>query len=1198
MNQNNATSLLVVSFLLLTLLLVACGGEKPTATLVPTLPEPTAAAQEGSTPPPETVSIPPTDYQNITWSWVSFTDPVNGPQDIPQPERYQITLNPDGTISVKADCNMVSGTYAVEGSNISIELGPSTMAMCPEDSMADPFTQHLTAASIMFFDSGDMLFDTFADSGTMRFSSSISGGEVPVISQPIYRWGEVADRLWVLVGYGDAANPTVVQEGTKITAVFSSVEPTVTGSGGCNNYFASYSSTDEGGLTIEGPIGSTMMACETGMEQEASYFAALEMVTNWAISEAGRLELTYNTGQTYEEKLVYAPGEVPLVGTIWRLVSYGDPDELTDIEQGTSITAEFSPETDTTGTVSGNATCNSYTTGYTLDENQISFGPIAGTMMMCPVGAGQETAYLAALASAQTYQIMGPNMQISYDGGVLNFTSLNLSLEYALWQAVEILGEATPEGAQITAIFTPGDVEGEGVVGGNAVCNSYNTGYETDGESLTITGPIAMTMALCPDETLARLEEAYLTALEKAESYEILGDQLVLHTGDGDIQYAANREPLEGTLWTLISVGPPNEPQSPVEGSHFTAEFSRLPTLPSGTVKGTTGCNDWNATYTANLTEIKINLPAITGNEDCPWGTDNPEVEQAFFLGLNAATEYRIAGNVLQIPYGEGDSMRVMNFQATQPPVEEVLDLSPLDNTFWYLSAMGDKTALPGSEVTAGFEINADGTTGTMSGSGGCNAYNTAIGENFAVGPIASTARACETAVMDQESAYFAWLASAYTYSRAGDQLLISTGKGVLTYNSRPVLDQSHLLQNVTWYAISYEQSKAVAGSNPTAFFASDGRSLSGKTGCNDYTGTYTAKQGNGLTISGFAATQAACSSDALTRQEQAFLQLLPMAVSYSVNGNQLQVRTAEGGTLNFSAVPPAPVGPKAVIVAPKVGDAGQVLVFDGYQSTAGSAPIVSYEWDMGDGTQFYGPVYEYAYGTAGTYTVKLTVVDKAGERNTASQSVQINPVANVTPPGASIEGPTAAFVGEEATFSAARSQQGNSAIAGYLWQSGDGNNTAQVPENTFTTIYGRAGTYYPSVTVVGADGLSDSASMAIVINARLEGTDWILANPLPGTSITLNFANGGLSGFAGCNSYSATYITTLAEGPSNAISVGPISSTGQMCSEEIMDQEQGYLTSLESVSQYTIEGTVLTLTTASGPLTFNAAMATPLVTP
>jgi heat shock protein HslJ len=312
---------------------------------------------------------------------------------------------------------MVSGTYTLEDSSISIELGPSTMAACPEDSLADQFLQNLTAAAIMFFDGGDMMFDLQFDSGTMRFSQS--GGIAPEVSQPIYRWGEVADRLWVLVGYDDAGNPTVVEEGTVITAVFSSSEPTVGGSGGCNNYFTGYESTDDGDLTISGPIGGTMMFCEGFMDQEAAYFAALETVSGWALTEEGRLELTYDTGQPYEEKLIYAPGQTPLTGTTWRLVSYGDPDDLQDVLEGTSITAEFVPETDNSGTVGGNATCNGYSTSYTLEGDQISFGPIAGTLMMCPIGADQEVTYLAALESAQTYQIAGPNMQIVYDGGVL-----------------------------------------------------------------------------------------------------------------------------------------------------------------------------------------------------------------------------------------------------------------------------------------------------------------------------------------------------------------------------------------------------------------------------------------------------------------------------------------------------------------------------------------------------------------------------------------------------------------------------------------------------------------------------------------------------------------------------------------------------------------------------------------------------------
>jgi hypothetical protein len=69
------------------------------------------------------------------------------------------------------------------------------------------------------------------------------------------------------------------------------------------------------------------------------------------------------------------------------------------------------------------------------------------------------------------------------------------------------------------------------------------------------------------------------------------------------------------------------------------------------------------------LSEIKINLPSKTNNEDCPWGAGNFEVEQQFFLGLNSADSYTILGNTLLIVDTDGD--QVFNFRATELPVEE-----------------------------------------------------------------------------------------------------------------------------------------------------------------------------------------------------------------------------------------------------------------------------------------------------------------------------------------------------------------------------------------------------------------------------------------------------------------------------------------------------------------------------------------------
>jgi heat shock protein HslJ len=317
----------------------------------------------------------------------------------------------------------------------------------------------------------------------------------------------------------------------------------------------------------------------------------------------------------------------------------------------------------------------------------------------------------------------------------------------------------------------------------------------------------------------------------------------------------------------------------------------------------------------------------------------------------------------------------------------------------------------------------------------------------------------------------------------------------------------------------------------------------------------------------------------------------LESATGYIIRGSALQIQTVDGSVVNYTSVPPAePVAPTAIIGGPEQADSGETLTFDGSGSTAGSTAIARYDWDLGDGTALSGASVQYAYNEAGSYTIRLTVTDQAGLTGSATQPVQVRPVVDVQPPTAAIEGPEMAFVGEQVTFSAANSSQGTGAIASYQWQSGDGNNTGPQGEDSFTTIYVTPGTYYATVTVADANGLGDSATMAIQVNATPGGTEWILQNTIPGTTISLQFANGNITGFAGCNNYNATY-TILVADPENSISVSDLTSTGSVCSQQIMNQEQGYFASLQSGSSYTIAGNTLTLTTGQGILVFRAAV-------
>jgi len=66
------------------------------------------------------------------------------------PANFTLQFKPDGTVAIQADSNQVGGTYTIEGSLITIELGPSTMAACPEGSLADQFVAQLNAAAIYF----------------------------------------------------------------------------------------------------------------------------------------------------------------------------------------------------------------------------------------------------------------------------------------------------------------------------------------------------------------------------------------------------------------------------------------------------------------------------------------------------------------------------------------------------------------------------------------------------------------------------------------------------------------------------------------------------------------------------------------------------------------------------------------------------------------------------------------------------------------------------------------------------------------------------------------------------------------------------------------------------------------------------------------------------------------------------------------
>jgi heat shock protein HslJ len=111
----------------------------------------------------------PSDLQDVTWEWVSFTTPVEQLQ-IDGPSKYTIRFSPDGKVAVKADCNRGTGSYAFgDDRGISFKPLALTRAACPAGSLSDRFVKEVGRASSYFIRDGDLYLELPADSGTLRF---------------------------------------------------------------------------------------------------------------------------------------------------------------------------------------------------------------------------------------------------------------------------------------------------------------------------------------------------------------------------------------------------------------------------------------------------------------------------------------------------------------------------------------------------------------------------------------------------------------------------------------------------------------------------------------------------------------------------------------------------------------------------------------------------------------------------------------------------------------------------------------------------------------------------------------------------------------------------------------------------------------------------------------------------------------------
>ncbi|MEE8419532.1 MAG: META domain-containing protein [Dehalococcoidales bacterium] len=149
---------------------------------------------------------------------------------------------------------------------------------------------------------------------------------------------------------------------------------------------------------------------------KVKFYAIIAVIGAAAFLVAGCTE-----GDPPPESLPGFPEAGDFENLTWSLESYGEPGNLKSVLADTEITAIFTSQD---GQVRGNAGANNYFGGYRLSGTRLTIPQLASTEMfrLDPEGVmDQESAYLKALAAAETYQVRNSKLEISGGGQILIF---------------------------------------------------------------------------------------------------------------------------------------------------------------------------------------------------------------------------------------------------------------------------------------------------------------------------------------------------------------------------------------------------------------------------------------------------------------------------------------------------------------------------------------------------------------------------------------------------------------------------------------------------------------------------------------------------------------------------------------------------------------------------------------------------------
>jgi heat shock protein HslJ len=458
------------------LVLSGCAGADRGEEAAPEVASTAAANQDGADQQEPSASENPLAGTRWRLSEIQSMDDAVGTTRPDDPSAFTMTLNADGTVSMRLDCNRANGTWTIEPSadvtNGRFEFGPlaSTEALCPPPRLDEQIAAQARYIRGYLIRDGRLYLSLMADGGIWAWepADEEAGNEIPFstdadssLEAAILEASPDYTREVVRIGDRTAryVHARIDLNGDGRDEVFAYLLGSIfCGSGGCSLLL--FQESDGGYALVNNfPIsrlpvivsdGTTggwrdLIRPESGGGAPASHvrhafdgtrYVEQERVPADTEPEGTRVlagEVSYQIGipleprgeeETAEEAAEEAGTDDPevilrtgLLGE-WQWVGFEGLDNSTlRVEDPSRYTLFFRVDG-----VTVQADCNRGQGSYDLDGSSITFSPFAITRMACPEDSMADR-YLSQLEHVRSWRIDDGRLFLTLmaDGGIMDF---------------------------------------------------------------------------------------------------------------------------------------------------------------------------------------------------------------------------------------------------------------------------------------------------------------------------------------------------------------------------------------------------------------------------------------------------------------------------------------------------------------------------------------------------------------------------------------------------------------------------------------------------------------------------------------------------------------------------------------------------------------------------------------------------------